>query len=99
VQLHDRFSSGTLLRVTAGLATGLLLAACEPPRAESPSTIPASTVATSRDTAASRIFISHTGCRGRCPVYELTLFPDGQVAYHGIANVATLGIAHPLKYL
>src|SRR5690349_7844312 len=52
--------------------------------------------------ADSRITISHTGCRGSCAVYELTLFPSGLVLYNGVRHVKTIGRAQtqiqPNKY-
>jgi hypothetical protein len=39
----------------------------------------------------SQISISHSACRGRCPVYDLTLLPDGLVLYNGIRNVKLIG--------
>lgn len=43
--------------------------------------------------AGSRITISHSGCRGSCAVYDLTLFPGGLVLYNGVRYVRTLGTA------
>jgi len=43
--------------------------------------------------ADSRITISHSGCRGSCPVYDLTLFPSGLVLYNGVRYVKTIGKA------
>ncbi len=39
----------------------------------------------------SRISISHGNTRGMPPIYELTLFSDGLVVYHGIKNISIVG--------
>ncbi len=42
-----------------------------------------------RDTMA---YMSKSACLGRCPVYRLTLYNNGNVKYEGVANVDLVGI-------
>src|SRR5438874_1681207 len=36
------------------------------------------------------IFISHGGCLGTCPAYSVSVMPNGDVIYKGVAYVATV---------
>lgn len=38
-----------------------------------------------------QLFITRTGCFGKCPVYELFVDTDGRVLYQGHANVDNVG--------
>jgi hypothetical protein len=35
--------------------------------------------------------LSRGGCYGRCPVYEIWIYPDGRVLYHGDMHVRVRG--------
>ena len=49
--------------------------------------------ARANEVADSRITISHSGCRGTCAIYDVTLFPSGLVLYNGVKHVKTIGKA------
>lgn len=48
---------------------------------------------TAKEETVSKISIGHGYTRGFPPVYDLTLFSDGLVVYHGIKNVSIIGYA------
>lgn len=65
------------------LFVSLAFAACAQTR-QTTNTKPVATVFT-------WLRMEHTACFGRCPVYSITLYPDGKVLYYGRRNVSFLG--------
>jgi hypothetical protein len=60
----------------------ILLAACQP--AVKPGEI---------DPANFAVKMARTACYGKCPVYSVSVSPDGKVVFEGIENTTTLGKA------
>jgi len=38
------------------------------------------------------ITLQKSGCKGRCPIYEASLFKDGQLLFQGRAHTAHIGL-------
>ena len=68
----------------------LLSAACAPRKTVAP---PAESEGAESRTVEPVITLERTACFGRCPVYRLSIFSNGLVSYHGLANVKQLGNA------
>lgn len=67
----------------------LLLVACAP-RRETP---PASEAPRNVDATGSAISLERTACFGACPVYRISVSPEGVITYEGTAHVRQLGRA------
>ena len=60
-------------------------------RRESPPCEPFSSSWPASAPAVDRVSLERGACFGRCPVYQVTVSSDGQVAFEGRANVAARG--------
>lgn len=72
------------------LALLLILAACAPRKSAAP---PGDRPRDSEGATGAAITLERTPCFGGCPVYRLSVSPEGVVSYEGRAGVRRLGVA------